>query len=172
MAVRRALGLGMLIGLERERTRGEERTFAGVRTFSLVALLGATSVYAGEQAGLPWIVGVVFLAVVALVAVAYLVTAKGGSIGATTEVSALADFLYRQPVRLGSGRYCGCRRGGRDAAAGAKGLAAQSRQTDRALGRGGNAQVRHHHPDRIAAGAEYQLRPGADSRSSIHTRPG
>lgn len=88
-----ALGLGMLIGLERERTRGEERTFAGVRTFSLLALLGATSVYAGQQAGLPWIVGLVFLAVVVLVAVAYYVTARAGSIGATTEVSALATFF-------------------------------------------------------------------------------
>ena len=88
-----ALGLGMLIGLERERTRGEERIFAGVRTFALVALLGATSVFAGGQAGLPWIVGVVFLAVVALVAVSYLVTAKGGSIGATTEISLLLTFF-------------------------------------------------------------------------------
>jgi hypothetical protein len=33
----------MLIGLERERTRGEERTFAGVRTFAMVALPGAPS---------------------------------------------------------------------------------------------------------------------------------
>jgi len=88
-----ALGLGMLIGLERERTRGEERIFAGVRTFALVALLGATSVFAGNQAGLSWIVGVVFLAVVALVAVSYLVTAKGGSIGATTEISLLLTFF-------------------------------------------------------------------------------
>jgi uncharacterized membrane protein (DUF4010 family) len=88
-----ALGLGMLIGLERERTRGEERTFAGVRTFSLLALLGATSVYAGEQAGLPWIVGLVFLAVVILVAVAYSATARAGHIGITTEVSALATFF-------------------------------------------------------------------------------
>ena len=88
-----ALGLGMLIGLERERTRGEERTFAGVRTFSLVALLGATSVFAGIQAGIPWVVGVVFLAVVAVVAVAYYVTAKGGSVGATTEISLLLTFL-------------------------------------------------------------------------------
>ncbi len=88
-----ALGLGMLIGLERERTRGEEKTFAGVRTFSLVALLGATSVFAGIQAGTPWIVGVVFLAVVAVVAVAYYVTAKGGSVGATTEISLLLTFF-------------------------------------------------------------------------------
>lgn len=61
-----ALGLGMLIGLERERTRGTEKTFTGVRTFSLVALLGAASVYVGEQAGHPWIVGLVFLAIMAL----------------------------------------------------------------------------------------------------------
>ncbi len=88
-----ALGLGMLIGLERERTRGEERTFAGVRTFSLVALLGVISVYAGEQSGNPWIVGLVFLAVVALVVTAYYVTAKNGSIGATTEVSLLLTFF-------------------------------------------------------------------------------
>ncbi len=88
-----ALGLGMLIGLERERTRGEERTFAGVRTFSLVALLGATSVYAGEQSGLPWIVGLVFLAVVALVVAAYHVTARDGQIGVTTEISVLVTFF-------------------------------------------------------------------------------
>ena len=88
-----AVGLGMLIGLERERTRGEERTFAGVRTFSLVALFGAISVYAGEQSGLPWIVGLVFLAVTAVVVAAYYVTAKSGKIGATTEVSVLVTFF-------------------------------------------------------------------------------
>ena len=88
-----ALGLGMLIGLERERTRGDEKTFAGVRTFAMVALLGATSVFAGAQAGLPWIVGVVFVAVVALVAVAYFVTAQRGSLGATTEISLLLTFF-------------------------------------------------------------------------------
>ena len=88
-----ALGLGMLIGLERERTQGKEQTFAGVRTFSLVALLGATSVYAGEQSGLSWIVGLVFLAVVALVAVSYHITAQHGNIGTTTEVSVLLTFF-------------------------------------------------------------------------------
>ncbi|MDM8555851.1 MgtC/SapB family protein [Desulfococcaceae bacterium HSG7] len=88
-----ALGLGILIGLERERTRGKERTFAGVRTFSLVALLGVTSVYAGEQSGQPWIVGLVFLAVVALVAVSYHITAQQGNIGTTTEVSVLLTFF-------------------------------------------------------------------------------
>lgn len=88
-----ALGLGMLIGLERERTEGGEHTFAGARTFSLVALLGALSVYIGELSGFPWIVGLVFTAVVALVMIAYYVTARSGNIGATTETSLLITFF-------------------------------------------------------------------------------
>jgi uncharacterized membrane protein (DUF4010 family) len=88
-----ALGLGMLIGLERQRTRGDEQTFAGVRTFSLVSLFGAIAVYAGEQSGLPWMVALVFLAVAALVVVSFNVTAKRGDIGATTEVSVLITFF-------------------------------------------------------------------------------
>ena len=88
-----ALGLGMLIGMERERTRGEQKIFAGVRTFSLVALFGALSVYAGAQAGLPWLVGVVFLVVAAMVVAVYHVTAAKGEIGATTEVSILITFF-------------------------------------------------------------------------------
>jgi len=88
-----ALGLGMLIGMERERTQGAEQTFAGVRTFSLVALFGAIAVFAGEQSGFHWIVGLAFLAILALVVSAYYITAKGGEIGATTEVSVLITFF-------------------------------------------------------------------------------
>jgi uncharacterized membrane protein (DUF4010 family) len=88
-----ALGFGVLIGLERERTRGEQRAFAGVRTFSLVALIGAVAVYAGEQSGLPWLVGPAFLAVAALVVAAYHLSARDGDIGATTEVCVLLTFF-------------------------------------------------------------------------------
>ena len=88
-----ALGLGMLIGLERERTRGDEPIFAGARTFSLVALLGATTVFIGDQIGAPWIVALAFLAVVALVVAAYYVSAQKGYIGITTEASLLLTFF-------------------------------------------------------------------------------
>jgi len=88
-----ALGLGMLIGFERERTRGGGKVFAGVRTFALVALFGATSVFASELSGLPWIVGLVFLAILALVISSYQIMAKKGEIGATTEVSILLTFF-------------------------------------------------------------------------------
>jgi len=88
-----ALGLGALIGLERERTRGGGESFAGVRTFSLVALFGALAVYASELSGLPWLVGLVFLAILALVVTAYQTTARDGDVGATTEVSILITFF-------------------------------------------------------------------------------
>ena len=102
-----ALGLGMLIGLERERTRANEQTFAGARTFSLVALFGAISVFAGEQAGLPWIVGLAFLAVLALVVPAYYLTASDGDIGATTEVSILMTFIIGCICTWGEGGIAG-----------------------------------------------------------------
>jgi len=88
-----ALGLGILIGLERERTLADARSFAGVRTFSLVALFGAVAVHAGELSGLPWLVGLVFLAILTLVTTAYHAAAKHGDVGATTEVSILITFF-------------------------------------------------------------------------------
>jgi uncharacterized membrane protein (DUF4010 family) len=45
-----ALGLGLLIGLERERSKGEgpTRRPAGIRTFALATLLGAIAAYLGQ----------------------------------------------------------------------------------------------------------------------------
>jgi uncharacterized membrane protein (DUF4010 family) len=88
-----ALGLGMLIGLERQRTQDQPGHFAGVRTFALVALLGALSVFVAGLSGLAWITGLVFVALAALVVVAYLVAARDGGTGATTEISLLITFL-------------------------------------------------------------------------------
>ena len=88
-----ALGLGVLIGMERQRTRGGIEVFAGVRTFSLVALFGAISVYASEQSGLPWLLGLIFLSVIAVVITSYQATSRRGEIGATTEVSVLITFF-------------------------------------------------------------------------------
>ena len=40
-----ALALGVLLGLERERTQRPEGGFAGVRTFGLISLAGALAAY-------------------------------------------------------------------------------------------------------------------------------
>ncbi len=42
-----ALGLGILLGLERQRTHGADVAFAGVRTFALITLLSNTLVKSG-----------------------------------------------------------------------------------------------------------------------------
>ena len=88
-----ALGLGVLLGLERERTKSQERSFAGVRTIGLIALTGALAAYFDEMLGLPWLALLLFGAVALLVVVSYAVTAARGELGITTEVTALLAFL-------------------------------------------------------------------------------
>jgi uncharacterized membrane protein (DUF4010 family) len=87
-----ALGLGMLIGLERERTKGEAGGL-GVRTFALIALAGALAGYLQERLGLDWLALAIFVAICALLICAYALTAPHGDAGITTEVSALLSFL-------------------------------------------------------------------------------
>lgn len=96
-----ALGLGVLLGLERERTKVPERSFAGVRTFALVALAGALAAYFQETLALSWLALALFGAMVALVVVSYAVTARLGEVGITTEVSALIAFLLGWLCLLG-----------------------------------------------------------------------
>jgi uncharacterized membrane protein (DUF4010 family) len=95
-----ALG-GLAVGIEREwsaRARARPARFAGVRTFLLLGLLGALATTLFDHAGPP--VGLVVLAAAAgLVVGAYVVTARGGDVDGTTEVSAL--------VVLGAGALAG-----------------------------------------------------------------
>ena len=90
-----ALGLGLLLGFERERTQAvNEERFAGARTFALVSLLGATSTHLQMHLQLPWIVPVTFLAVAAIVLASYVITSRSGDVGATTEVSAPVSYTH------------------------------------------------------------------------------
>lgn len=86
-----AVGLGILLGLERERTRSA--SFAGVRTFALVALLGATSAYLQVEFGLEWLGVAAFAAIALLVSIGYFHAAVEGKAGITTEVGVLLTFL-------------------------------------------------------------------------------
>jgi uncharacterized membrane protein (DUF4010 family) len=84
-----ALGIGLLIGLERERRKNSssQRAPAGIRTFTLAALLGALSFSLGTPA---FVIAGVLLGVLA--GLAYLRTA-GGDPGLTTEVALIVTFL-------------------------------------------------------------------------------
>jgi len=103
-----ALGLGVLLGLERERTQKPEGGFAGVRTFGLISLAGGMAAYFEAALGQPALALAVFLAIAALVVVSAVLTAKQGDVGITTEVSALLAFLLgflcvREQVTLAAG---------------------------------------------------------------------
>ena len=76
-----ALGIGLLIGAERERRKGGDgRAVAGIRTFAVVALLGAASASFGVAMLL-----LALAAVAALLAIAYARDTDSDR-GLTTEV--------------------------------------------------------------------------------------
>jgi uncharacterized membrane protein (DUF4010 family) len=88
-----ALGLGLLLGLERERKRDAELLFGGIRTFALIALLGAVAAFMEREIDQGWLILAVFVALSALVIVSYATTAARGELGITTEVTALLAFI-------------------------------------------------------------------------------
>jgi uncharacterized membrane protein (DUF4010 family) len=89
-----ALGLGLVLGLERERAHeDDELSFGGIRTFALITLAGAVCGFLHLELGLSVLALAVFGAIASLVVVSYAVTAMKGSVGMTTEVTALFAFV-------------------------------------------------------------------------------
>jgi uncharacterized membrane protein (DUF4010 family) len=83
-----ALAIGLLLGLERERSHGHARKLpAGSRSFALLSLAGAVAAAFGQ-----WTVVAVFLGVGALVALAYYRTSQEDP-GTTTATAALVAYL-------------------------------------------------------------------------------
>ena len=84
-----ALGIGALVGLEREQSESAGR-FAGVRTFPLVALFGGL-VQQFYPSLLPIALGMLFV----LVAIAYAgKVVLEGDVGMTTAVATILTFVY------------------------------------------------------------------------------
>ncbi|PMY65207.1 MULTISPECIES: DUF4010 domain-containing protein [Pseudomonas] len=81
-----ALGIGLLIGLERERHkgRGDSRACAGLRTFAITALLG----YVAMQVGGALLLGIMAICLALLITVAYW-RSLGSDPGVTSEVALL-----------------------------------------------------------------------------------
>jgi uncharacterized membrane protein (DUF4010 family) len=99
-----AFGIGLLIGAERERRKGEGpvRSPAGIRTFSVASLAGATSVMVGGAL----VLAATVAGVAALVAVAYF-KSRSDDPGLTTEIAliltALLGGLSMQQPALAAG---------------------------------------------------------------------
>jgi uncharacterized membrane protein (DUF4010 family) len=101
-----ALLIGALIGLEREfvQQRSGEQEFGGIRTFALMALLGAVAAFLTDQYG-PLIFLVVYLGLILLLWASLLASSmRGVEEGITTEVTALlvplfgAMMIWNQPA--------------------------------------------------------------------------
>src|SRR5919106_4502205 len=95
-----SFGLGLLLGLERERT---ESSIGGIRTFPLIALFGTICALLGKSFG-GWLVAAGLLALVAIVVYSNLAKMKSGDIdpGMTTEVAAFLLFGLGAYVVIGS----------------------------------------------------------------------
>lgn len=87
-----ALGIGLLVGLEREYSQGEENLFAGARTFALISLLGASTALLGKILTSPWPLVAALIGAGGLVVSGYLASARAGRVGITTEMAALVTF--------------------------------------------------------------------------------
>lgn len=96
-----AAGLGLLVGLQKERA---ESPLAGLRTFALVTLAGAVAALIGETTT-HWVVVGGLLAVAAMMFVGNLVilhTNNGDDPGQTTEVAVVLMYLIGALVVAGS----------------------------------------------------------------------
>lgn len=85
-----ALGIGLLIGIERERRKGEgpARAAAGLRTFTLTSLLGALAMLLGGGATLA-----VLAAVVGVLAIVSYRRSREDDPGLTTEIALVLTFM-------------------------------------------------------------------------------
>ena len=93
-----ALFIGLLVGLQREFSYDEEdksgkKTFAGVRTFTLMGLVGATAAFLADLFDSPWVFVSIAVVLGMFIAIAYFVSAQRGESGLTTEVAAILIVL-------------------------------------------------------------------------------
>lgn len=93
-----ALGLGLLVGLQRQRTESE---IAGIRTFPLITVLGLLSGLLALEFG-GWVVAAALVALAALLVIGDVATFLRGEIdpGMTTEVAALVMFAVGVLISL------------------------------------------------------------------------
>jgi uncharacterized membrane protein (DUF4010 family) len=95
-----ALGLGLLVGLQREHSASQ---LAGIRTFPLVTILGALcAMLAREFSG--WVIAAGLIALAGLIVVGNIAKFKAGSLdpGLTTEIAMLLMFGVGAYLVIGS----------------------------------------------------------------------
>lgn len=97
-----ATGIGLSIGLEREHSSlmDERKSFAGIRTFTIVVLTGFVAAFLNATF-FPWIFIGGLAALTVLNGLAYWMTAKEGNLGGTTEITSILAYLLGGMVLYG-----------------------------------------------------------------------
>ena len=94
-----ALGIGLLVGMERER---RPDSAAGLRTFALVAMLGCLFALLGEKTGGPWILAVGLLVVsVSMIAANFSTLQEEKYRGFTSEAAIIVTYGLGAAVWFG-----------------------------------------------------------------------
>jgi len=103
LALATSAGIGLLVGLERERN---PLTKAGLRTFALIAMLGCLVTLLANEVHSGWIVAVAMLLVGGAITAAHVVdpATKADDSGTTTIVAALLVFALGALIALGHSR--------------------------------------------------------------------
>lgn len=97
-----AFGLGLMVGLQRQKDNDK---MAGVRTFTIISLLGVAAGFLNNVYDNPFILPVLGLSLVLMLVTANLIKNKDGdtfAIGQTTEVAALLMFAIGAYLVLGN----------------------------------------------------------------------
>ena len=97
-----AFGLGLLVGLQSETT---DDKIAGVRTFTLISVLGVVSGFLTREYDNPFVIPFMGISLTALLVVANIIKLKKSNeadIGQTTEVAALLMFAVGAYLVMGS----------------------------------------------------------------------
>lgn len=96
-----SLGLGLLVGLQRQHERSE---LAGIRTFPLITLFGSVAALLSQEYG-GWILAAGLLSLAALVAIANILKRQNPHFdpGLTTEAAALLMYVVGAYTMLGDG---------------------------------------------------------------------
>jgi uncharacterized membrane protein (DUF4010 family) len=96
-----SLGLGLLVGLQREWA---ESPLAGIRSFALISLLGTVAALLAEQIG-PWTIGLGFVGVIGIMLIGQFSIMRNGDqtkhYGIVSEVSALLVYSIGVLVHTG-----------------------------------------------------------------------
>jgi len=103
-----AFGLGMLVGLQRQKSDHE---MAGVRTFTLISVMGVVSAFLARDFDNPFLLPVLGLCITALLVTANVIKLRklnDTDVGQTTEVAALLMFAVGAYLVMGDRMVAFC----------------------------------------------------------------